>query len=84
MLVSEALLKHKPANIARFVRTYMKSKGRKRFNGVAAKDPQYQAILKQILSVKRAKDQGNLGHVLNFKEGGMDNRARIAKNKGSQ
>ena len=77
MLVFEALANHKTTNIACFFRTHMKFKGRKRFTGVAAKDPHYQAILQRIFRVEKAKDQGKLDHVLNANEGEMENNARI-------
>ena len=81
MLVCESLLKHKPSDIARFFRTHMKRKGWKRFNGVAAKDPHYQAILQRILRVKKAKYQVNMDHVLNSNEGGMDKKENMARTK---
>ena len=65
MLVCEASLKKKPANIPHFFRIYMKRKVQKRSNGVAAKDPHYKAIFQRILHVKKAKEKGNLDHVLN-------------------
>ena len=70
-----------PADIARYVRGKVRKKDGQRFDGIGAKDKEYQAMLRKIGRIRKDKEEGRLDHILKQNEDEMNTKQKTAHKK---
>ena len=63
-LVCQGLKCHSKADIARYLRTRLRVKGMKLFNGIAKRDREWDTIYRWIGRFEAAKKSGKLAHII--------------------
>ena len=77
--VFQALKKHKPESIERYIRVNRKSSGGNRFDGYGKKDREYQNVLRKIGRIKAMIAAGNLNEILDNSKEGMEDKSNRAR-----